>query len=244
MGLRVPDRIRLHAGVDGGGHLADHQGRWDLGHQYPDRLGIRDRQLRLVDRYRPRRHADLGDSSSAQPVVAQCDQSLRRSHDDFRGIVRGHVPGAAYRPPMAGVLAAAVSEYDVALAAIPQPAGLGRVRGLDVPDDLGGVLVYRPDSRFRDSARFGQATLEGRDLRRALHGMAQLGAPLAEIRKSRLAAGRTFDAAGGFSPHGREFRLRGGNGSGLAYHDLPALFRRRRDLLGLRDGADVDDPGP
>ena len=68
----------------GARHLADHQGRRHLGHQHPDRLGIRDRQLRLVDRYRPRRHADLGDSSSAQSVVAQRDQPLRRSHDDFR----------------------------------------------------------------------------------------------------------------------------------------------------------------
>ncbi len=32
------------------------------------------------------------------------------------------------------------------LAAIPQPAGVGRVRGLDLRHHLGAVLVHRPDS--------------------------------------------------------------------------------------------------
>ena len=127
----------------GAAHVAVCQGRRHLGHQYSGRLGIRDRQLRLVDRYRPRRHADLGDSSAAESIVAQCDQPLRRSDDAFRGDVRGHVPGAAYGPPVAGLLAVALSEHDGALAAVPQPAGVGRVRGFDVPDDFRCVLVCR-----------------------------------------------------------------------------------------------------
>ncbi len=125
----------------GAATLAVHQGRRRLGYQHPGRLGIRDRQLRLVDRYRPRRNADLGDSAAAESIVAQRDQPVRRSHDDFRGDVRRHVPGAAYRPSVAGLLAVAVSEHDVALAAVPQPAGVGRVRGFDISDDFRRVLV-------------------------------------------------------------------------------------------------------
>ena len=41
------------------------EGRRHLGHQHPGRLGLRHHQLRLVDRHRPRRHADLGDSAAA-----------------------------------------------------------------------------------------------------------------------------------------------------------------------------------
>jgi Ni/Fe-hydrogenase subunit HybB-like protein len=37
------------------------KGHRHLGHQHPSGLGLRHHQLRLVDRHRPRRHADLGD---------------------------------------------------------------------------------------------------------------------------------------------------------------------------------------
>ena len=77
------------------------QGRRHLGRQHSRRLGIRHRQLRLVDRYRPRRHADLGDSAAAAAVVAQLDQPLRRSHDAVRRGVRRHVPAAAPRASVA-----------------------------------------------------------------------------------------------------------------------------------------------
>ena len=46
-------------------------GVWGI--NIPIGLGLRDRELRLVDRYRPRGHADLGHSSAAQSVVAQRD---------------------------------------------------------------------------------------------------------------------------------------------------------------------------
>ena len=75
-----------------------------------------------------------------------------------------------------------------------------------------------------------------------LSRVAEFGAPLAEIREGRAASGRTFHAAGGFRPHRRELRLRGGDGSGLAHDNFPALLRRRSDLFGFRDGADADDP--
>ena len=52
----------------------------------PGRVGIRHHQLRVVDRYRPRGHADLGDSAAVQADVAQLDQPLRRGDDDLRGV--------------------------------------------------------------------------------------------------------------------------------------------------------------
>ena len=55
--------------------------------------------------------------------------------------------------PVARVLAAAVSEHDGRLAAVPEPADLGRVRGFDLRDRVAAVLVRRPDSRSRDAAR-------------------------------------------------------------------------------------------
>ncbi len=46
-------------------------------------LGIRHHQLRLVDRHRPRRHADFGDSAAVQAGLAQRHQPLCRGHDDL-----------------------------------------------------------------------------------------------------------------------------------------------------------------
>ena len=57
-----------------GADLAVLRGRRHLGHQHPGRLGLRHRQLRLVDRHRPRRHADLGD-----PAAAAARTGARRS---------------------------------------------------------------------------------------------------------------------------------------------------------------------
>jgi hypothetical protein len=50
------------------------KGRRHLGQQRPGRLGVRHHQLRLVDRHRPRRHADLGD-----PAAASSRTGARRS---------------------------------------------------------------------------------------------------------------------------------------------------------------------
>ena len=67
-----------------------------LGHQHPGRLGLRHHQLRLVDRHRPRRHADLGDPAAAAPGVAHLDQPLRRGDDALRRGLRRAVPAAPH----------------------------------------------------------------------------------------------------------------------------------------------------
>ena len=139
--------------------LAADQGHRHLGRQPAGRLGLRDHQLRLVDRHRPRRHADLGDPAAAQAGMAHVDQPLRRRHDDLRGHVRGHVPAHPHRPSVArGLLAVPVSEQHGRVAAVPQPADLGRLRGLDLLHGLAAVLVRRADSRPGDAARQGEAS--------------------------------------------------------------------------------------
>src|SRR5437899_2502262 len=49
------------------------EGRGQLGHPRPRDVGVRDHELRVVDRNRPRGHADLGDSAAAEPELAQLD---------------------------------------------------------------------------------------------------------------------------------------------------------------------------
>ena len=66
-------------------------GRRHLGHPDPDRLGLRHHRLRVVDRHRPRRHADLGLPAADAPEMADLDQPHRRGHDHLRRDVRGHV---------------------------------------------------------------------------------------------------------------------------------------------------------
>ena len=50
----------------------------------PPWSGVCDRQLRLVDRHRQRRHVDLGDAAADAPALARLDQPLRRSDDAVR----------------------------------------------------------------------------------------------------------------------------------------------------------------
>ena len=126
-------------------------GIWGV--QTPGDVGVRDRQLRLVDRHRPRRDPDLGDPAAAQAGVADVDQPVRRGDDPLRRRLRGDVPAA---PPGAAVgllLALPVPEHDGHVAAVAQPAGLGRLRRLDLRDRLAPVLVRRPDPRPGDPPR-------------------------------------------------------------------------------------------
>ena len=107
-------------------------------------LGLCHHQFRVVDRYRPRRHAHLRNSVAAEAELAQLHQPLRRSHDAVRRGLRRHVPAAAHGPSLAGILDVPLSQQHGRVAAVPQPAGVGRVRGVDLRHDLGCVLVCRP----------------------------------------------------------------------------------------------------
>src|ERR1700676_1347014 len=71
--------------------------------------------------------------------------------------------------------------------------------------------------------------------------MARVGAALAPVSIGVFAAGGAGDAAGAFGAYRGELRFRGGYRSRLAHDDFSSLFRCRRDLFGLRDGADAGD---
>ena len=166
-------------------------GHGHLGHQHSGRLGLRDYQLRVVDRHRPRRHADLGDPAALQADMAHLDQPLRRSDDAVRGRQRGDLPAAAHRPSVArDVLAVPVSEHDGRVAAVPQPAHLGRLRGLDIRHRLAAVLVRRTHSRPRDAARSIGIESRPGHLRRARDGMARLGASTGIATRRRICCSR------------------------------------------------------
>src|ERR1700736_558227 len=143
---------------------------------------------------------------------------------------------------VAGVLALSLSQHHACVATIPQPAGLGCIRGLDLCHHLGAVLVHRADSRSRDFARPLRRSLEEDHLRNAGHGLARLGPALASLRDRVPAARRTGHAAGALRPHRGQFRFCRGHRTRLAYHHLSALLRRRCDLLRLCHGADAGHP--
>ncbi len=69
----------------------DQYGRRDLRQQHSGGVGLSHYELRLVDRNRPRRHADLGDPAPAESELAKLHQPLCGSHDDLRRGLRRHV---------------------------------------------------------------------------------------------------------------------------------------------------------
>ena len=140
-----------------------------------------------------------------------------------------------------GVLAPAVSQQHGRLAAVPQPAHLGRVRGLDLRHGLAAVLVHRSRARPGDAARPGQAQVDAVDFRHLRARVARIRAALGALREGVPPAGRALDAAGALGPHGRELRLLDRHHPRLARDDLPALLRRGRHLRRLRDGPDARD---
>ena len=78
-------------------------------------------------------------------IVAQLDQPLRRGHDAVRRRLRRNLPRHPRRPSVARLLALSLSQHHERLAAIPQPAHVGRLRRLHLRHDLRAVLVHRPD---------------------------------------------------------------------------------------------------
>ena len=145
-----------------------------------------------------------------QQKLAHVDQPLRRGDDDLRRHVRRHLPAAS---TSAGRGCAywlfPYPEHDGHLAAVPQPADLGRVRGLHLLHGVAPVLVRRPDSRPGDAARPARRHRVAADrLRHARARLARLGAPLAALRDGLPAPRRARDAAGALGALGRVLRLR------------------------------------
>ena len=109
---RVRGRPYAAAAVPAGRWRCCSPRAWASGASACRYVGIRHHQLRVVDRYRPRRHADFRHSAAAQPAVAQFHQPFRRSHDAVRRGLRRHVPAAAPGPSLAVLLAVSVPQHD------------------------------------------------------------------------------------------------------------------------------------
>ena len=105
---------------------------------------------------------------------------------------------------MDGVLYVPLSQHHGTLAAVPQPADLGRLCGFDLWHGLSGVLVRGPNSGLGDTERSRCQEAPENHLRHAVDGLAGLGAPLASLPVGVFAARRTRHAAGSLRAHRRE----------------------------------------
>src|SRR5207237_3614972 len=178
--------------------------RRDMWREHPGWLGIRDREFCLVDWNRACGNADFCDSSFTAAVLAEFHQPIRRSYDAVCCGLRRYVPGAPSWASLAGVLAVPLSQHYESVAAVPKPAGVGRLRRIDVRHDLFAVLVHRIDSGPGHSARPLGKSRGADHLRHAGYGMARLGTALGTLRDRLFAACRAGHAAGALRSPGGE----------------------------------------
>ena len=225
-----------------GDRVAVHAWHRNLGRQYADRVGLRDRELCLVDRHRARWHVHLGDPAATAPVVAHFDQPVHGGDDAIRRRLRRAVSDPAPRPPAVLLLASALSRHDGPLAAVSQPARVGRFCRLHLCDGIAGVLVCRSAARSRDHARPGGDTFQGADLRSVQSRLARRCPPLDALPEALHPAGGTRGPAGHLGAHDRRPGFRHRHFARLAFDDLPPVFCRRGDLFRLLDGPDSDHP--
>ena len=210
--------------------LAVLRGRRHLGHQHPGQLGPGRSQLRLVDRHGQRRHPDLGAAAGARP---RWRNSLNRFAEAMTRVRRRSAPGIypiihLGRPWFFYWLFPYPNAMD-ALAAVPQPAGVGRLRGADLPDRLGAVLVHRPDPRPRQRC----ATARARAWRRCSTACCALGWRGSAVHWARWQSGLPDDrhprgAAGRLGAQRRRPAATRSAPARLALDDLSAVLRDRR----------------
>src|SRR3984893_8366887 len=162
----------------------------DLGHKHSRRMGLRDCEFRVVDRYRACRYVDFRDPTAAAPKVAHVDQPYRRSNDHIRSALRGYVSRAPPGTSVARLLAVPLSEYDVVLAAISQPLGVGRIRRFVLFYRFALVLVRWTHPGFGHIARPGPHSTETGHLRISGHGLARLRRALEALRNHHAASRR------------------------------------------------------
>ena len=112
--------------------------------------------------------------AAAQAGLAHVHQPFFRIDDAVRRGLRRYVSDPASGTALAGLLAASVSQYDVAVAAAAEPADLGRIRGVDLRHCFLLVLVHGVDSRFRHHARQGRQPYRAEDFRSAGDGLARI----------------------------------------------------------------------
>src|SRR6185369_6344426 len=194
---------RTSAGRDA--HLPGEHRYRRVGQQPAGWLGLGYYELRFLDRYRPRGHADFGHSVSVPAEVADIDQPFRRGHDAVRRDVRRYLPVVSYRPSVARVLLAVPDSQHrpESVAELPQPADLGRVRGIDVLHRFSAVLVHWLGSGSGDAARSRYDESPPGCLRTSELGLARIGTPLAPLRTGLPDPCGYFDAPGAQRPLSR-----------------------------------------
>src|ERR1700722_4367750 len=143
---------------------------------------------------------------------------------------------------MEGLLVVPGPEYGSEhVAEFPQPADLGCVRGLDLRNGFGAVLVHRLGSGSGYAARSRNHQGSPMGVWISCSWLARIGAALAALRSGVPDSGGDFKPAVFERPSHRQLRLRDFGHPRLAYHDLPAVLCCRRDFLGFRlcdDAAD------
>src|SRR3989442_991473 len=222
-GLDVPD---LHR--DGRG-----------GKAYARDVGDVHHLLRVLDRYRPRGYAHLGDPLPLPGALAHVHLPGGGGHDDLRRHDGRAVPADPRRAHVVRLLPAALLESARSAAALPLAAGVGRLRHLHLPLHQHRLLHRRVDPRRGRPPRRIDG-LAPADLRDAGAGLGRIGRAVAALPPRLRAAGRPGHAAGPVGFKRGVVGLRHGPGPRLALHPLPALLRRWRDFLWLRDGAGAD----
>src|SRR5260370_29960079 len=111
------------------------------------------------------------------------------------------VPADPHRAAVDGVLHVPLSEADGDLAAVSQPADVGRLRGVHVWNSFPVVLVCGIVAGPGDVARQGEEPLATSDFRSAVAGMARVGAALAPVSIGVFAVGGIGNTAGAFGAY-------------------------------------------
>ena len=135
-----------------------HRGREPAG-----RLGLVHHQLRVLDRHRPRRHADLGGALPLPPAVADRHQPRGGGDDAVRGGLRRHLPDHPPRAAVVRLLARPVPERArPALGELQLAARVGHLRDLHLRPRVGSRSGTWGCSRTSPPSGTGRRTRGGR----------------------------------------------------------------------------------
>src|SRR5262245_4047761 len=195
-----------------------------MGKSDPGRLGLGHHQLRFLDRYRTRRHTDLGDLVFASPKVAYVDQSFSRGDDAFCSNLRGDFPRHPRGPVLDGVVFGTDTEQLGHLAKLSQRADVGRVRGLNLFYRVGPILVHRLGSGSGDVTRPRNHADQEISIWNFRSWLARFESELAPLRNGVSAVGWSINATGSLCAQRGIFRLRLDGFAYMAYDCFPALL--------------------
>ena len=182
------------------------------------------------------------DAAADGPGLAQQPQPLRRGDDRVRGDLRGHRADHPPRPAVVLLLDVPLPGDDGRVAAVPQPARMGRLGGAHLSHRLDALLVHRPGPRPRHRARPRDASAAGRCSSASSRsaGAGRRGTGRCGRKTYRTIAAIAVPLV--VSVHSEiSLLFAAGPDPRLALDDLPALLRARRGLLRLRDGGDDRD---